>query len=121
MDGNKKEQHNNYHKKRKTLNKDTIISNHMIQTNQTSPLHKCKECPFNNLQLRNQYKDQQQCISEQLLNKSVNILVQKSTISSLQAESTTDQLPKYINRLRSTPTGIEKALSNLNLQPSQQL
>ena len=108
-------------KKRKRLNKDMIITNHMIQTDQTSPLHKCKGCPFNNPQIRNQYKDQQQCISEQLLNKSINILVQKSTISSCQPNIEGSQLPRYINRLRSTPTGIGKALSNLSIYPSNSL
>jgi hypothetical protein len=99
-----------YSKKKKTINPNTIIANHMITLENKSPLHKCTGCDINNQILRNNYIDQQQCILQQELKNSINISVQKSTISTLSQQS---KAQPSLNRLRSTPTGITTSLKDI--------
>jgi hypothetical protein len=82
----------------------------MTTINAESPIYKCEGCHINNSRLRSKYINQQQCIFEQNLTNSINISIQKSTISTISQQ--TNNQPS-LNRLRSTPTGINLALANI--------
>ena len=96
-------------KKKRLIDNNTIIANHVITVDTSSPIYKCVGCEINDPILRNKYLNQQQCIFKANINQAINIAVDKSTVS------TRTNPPKqfeYIDRLRSSPKGITQAIQD---------
>ena len=105
-------------KKRKMINPNTFIANHMITNNSESPLYKCEGCHINNPIHRKKYINQQQCIIEQNTSDSINVLVQKSKISTISLNKDNQQ---QLDRIRSTLKGIETALNLIQKNKKTQI